>query len=141
MRPHATSIAIALLLTGTACASGATPTTSTRSAGPIVRAGDRQNNKTITLRRGQRLQLTLHSTYWQVQSNPDHTVLQPLGKSRVRATTGCVAGGGCGTVTTLYLAAAPGTAVIAADRNSCGEAMGCTGTAGRYTLHIRVVRR
>lgn len=133
MRPRAASIAIALLLTGTACANGATR--------PVVRAAERQNNKTITLRKGQRLQVVLHSTYWQFQSSTNRAVLRQLGKSRVRPTPGCVAGGGCGTVVTLYLAAARGTAMVSATRNSCGEAAGCTGTSGRYTLHIRVTSK
>jgi hypothetical protein len=139
MRPRAASIAVALLLTGTACANGATrPTTSAPSAGPIVRAAELQNNKTITLREGRRLELILHSTYWQIQAGSNRAVLRRLGKPHVRPTRDCVAGGGCGTVTALYLAAAPGTAEIAATRNSCGEALGCTGTSGRYTLHVRV---
>ena len=141
MGPRAVSFVIALLLTATACANGGTQTTSRRSTAPVVRAGERQNNKTITLRQRQRLQIILHSTYWQFQDSSGHAVLRRVGKPRVRPARGCVPGAGCGTVTALYLAAGPGIADVRATRTSCGEALVCTRTSGRYTLHVRVAPR
>jgi hypothetical protein len=41
-------------------------------------------------------------------------------------------------VTAVYRAVAPGDAVVYATRTTCGEAMGCTGKEGLYTLRVRV---
>ena len=127
------------LLCSTACANGANRPTSARSSSPVVRAGERQNNKTVTLKKGQRLQVVLHSTYWQFHGSSDGAVLTLIGRPRARPRlTGCVPGAGCGTVTSVYLAASAGTADVTASRTSCGEALGCTPAASRYTLHVRV---
>jgi len=137
--PHGAPIAIVCLLCSAACANGASRPASPLSSAPVVRAGERQNNKTVTLRKGQRLQVVLHSTYWQFHGSTDRAVLMPSGRPRARPRlSGCVPGGGCGTVTAVYLAATAGTADVTASRTTCGEALGCTPAASRYTLHVRV---
>jgi hypothetical protein len=137
--PRKASIAILVLLGTAACANGASRPTVARSSTPVVRASELQNNKTVALRKGQRLQVVLHSTYWQFQGSTDRTVLVRTGPARVRPRlSGCVPGGGCGTVTAVYLATGSGTADVTAGRTTCGEALGCTPAASRYTLHVRV---
>jgi hypothetical protein len=49
-----------------------------------------------------------------------------------------VAGQGCGTVTATYIAKTLGSSVVAAERTSCGEAMGCTAAAGAFKLTVSV---
>ena len=125
-----------LLLGAVACANGMTfAKTPLRST---VRITERQNERTVTLRRGQLLRVVLHSTYWQFAKASDRSVLRLVRAPRVRPAPGCVAGSGCGTVTASYLAASRGTSTVGAERNSCGEAMGCTGDTGRYTVRIVV---
>jgi hypothetical protein len=138
MRPRRAATAVALLLGATACASAMTlaPTQSV----PIVRVTERQNKTTVTLRRRQQLQVVLHSTYWQFQKTSNPAVLHLQRPPKIRPNPSCVPGGGCGTVTATYLAAAPGPTLVTAERSSCGEASGCTAVTGRFTLHV-IVRR
>jgi hypothetical protein len=104
-----------------------------------VVVGDQDNGHAVSLRAGDHLQLVLTSTYWQVQGSSDPNVLrstvQPSVSPQIR---GCVAGEGCGTVTALYDAVAPGRADLDAKRTSCGEAMSCTGNLGFYRVTVVV---
>jgi len=129
---------VGLLLLGASACANAMTFNSTRSK-PVVRITERQDKGTVTLRRGQQLRVVLHSTYWQFQKAPNPSVLRLEHAPKVRPRlTGCVAGEGCGTVTAMYLAAARGSSTVSAERSSCGEAMGCTADAGRYTVRIVV---
>lgn len=129
---------VGLLLLGAAACANAMTLTANRSK-PIVRIAERQNKGTVTLRRGQQLRVVLHSTYWQFQKAPNPSVLRLERAPKVRPRlSGCVPGEGCGTVTATYLAAARGSSTVSAERNSCGEAMGCTGDTGRYTVRVVV---
>ncbi len=102
---------------------------------------EHQNKKTVTLHKGQQLQVVLHSTYWQFQQVSNRAVLRPEGKPVVRPKlSGCVPGQGCGTVTVLYRATASGSALVSAKRSSCGEAMGCSVSNGNFAVRV-VVRR
>ena len=138
MRPPRTAIAVVLLFGATACANGMT-LTGPRSI-PVVRVTERQNKGTVALRRGQQLRVVLHSTYWEFRKSSNPDVLRLDHGPRVHPVSGCVPGGGCGTVTVTYLAASVGAAVVTATRSSCGEAMGCTNATGRFTVHV-IVRR
>lgn len=99
---------------------------------------ERDNGRAVSLRAGQRLEVVLGSTYWQVDGSSDPNVLrqtaQPTVSPQLR---GCVPGEGCGTVTADFDAVAPGRADVNAKRTSCGEAMSCTGNLGLY--HVTVV--
>jgi hypothetical protein len=131
-------VAIALLLVVLGCANTSSGHAATRPL-PVVQVGDRRDGATVALRVGQRLRVVLHSTYWEfkaVGSPVLHLVRAPVAAPK----SGCVPGQGCGTVTVLYVARAAGTASVRAARTSCGEAMGCTGDAGGYSLSV-VVRR
>ncbi len=103
-----------------------------------LRATETDNGRTVALRPGQRLEVALASTYWQLQ-RLSSTVLRLDSGPFVRPRpSGCVPGAGCGTVIATYVAVAPGSAEVVATRTSCGEAMGCTGATGRYLLHVVV---
>lgn len=136
MRLRRIAIAVIPLLVATSCADAMT-LTPTR-APPVVRVTERQNNRTVRLRRGQQLRVVLHSTYWQFQKTSNPAALHLEHPPRVRSSGSCVPGGGCGTVTATYRATAAGESVVTAERNSCGEASGCTAATGRYTLHVIV---
>ena len=62
-------------------------------------------------------------------------LVKPLTSPQLK---GCVPGEGCGTVTALYDAVAPGRADVNAKRTSCGEAMSCTGNLGFYRVTVVV---
>lgn len=90
------------------------------------------------MRRGQRLRVVLHSTYWEFKPTSDGAVLHLVAAPQVAPKSGCVPGQGCGTVTAVYVARRAGTATVKAERTSCGEAMGCTAAAGSYSLSVVV---
>jgi hypothetical protein len=133
-------IALALLFVLFGCASGGTGHAATTPL-PIAHASDKQDGGKITLRTGQKLRIVLHSTYWELKATSDPAVLRRVGAPVVNPKSGCVPGQGCGNVTVTYVAKSVGSAVVTAERTSCGEAMGCTGGAGRFTLTVLVRAR
>jgi hypothetical protein len=137
MSPRRAPVALACLFVLVGCASGGTGHAAT-SPLPIVHAGDKQDGGKVSLRRGQKLRLVLHSTYWELKPVSEPAVLRLVGAPIVNPKSGCVPGQGCGTVTITYVARSVGSAVVTAARTSCGEAMGCTGDAGRFTLTVVV---
>jgi hypothetical protein len=130
-------IALALLFVLFGCASGGAGHAATTPL-PVVHASEKQDGGKVSLRPGQKLRIVLHSTYWELKAVSDPTVLRRAGAPIVNPKSGCVPGQGCGTVTVTYVAKAVGSAVVTADRTSCGEAMGCTAAAGSYKLTVVV---
>jgi hypothetical protein len=117
-------------------ANSPSPSVTSIQAG-IYFADEVANGQTIRLSVGSNLNVTLNSTYWQ---------LQPLSGSVLVASADpvvkpgkCLPGVGCGTVSQTYLASTPGTATITATRASCGEAMRCMPWESNYRLTVLVV--
>ncbi len=133
---------LAVLLVAAACAGSVTGKTSAQDrSAPVVRVTEHADGRTVALKAGQRLVVVLHSTYWEFAGSSNPAVLSPRGKPTIRPKrSGCVPGGGCGTVTAAYVAKKAGRATVKADRTSCGEAMGCTKAASAFELHVRVAR-
>jgi hypothetical protein len=110
------------------------------SRGPkTVTASEADGGHTITVSVGDDVVVVLHSTYWQL-APVTGGVLQAGGPAAGAPSTpkSCVPGQGCGTVTQTFQAKAGGRAVITASRTSCGEAMRCTGSSGRYQVTVVV---
>jgi hypothetical protein len=107
----------------------------------ILVVSDQDNGHSVSLRAGERLELQLGSTYWQVDGSSDSNVLRLTAGTSVSVSPqvkGCVPGEGCGTVTAMFDAVAPGRANVSASRTSCGEAMSCTGSLGFYRVTVMV---
>jgi hypothetical protein len=119
------------------CASGGAVSAATRPL-PVIHVTEKQDGGQVTLRRGQRLRVVLHSTYWEFKALSASGVLRRIGAPVVTPRPGCVAGQGCGTVTATYIARTSGSTSVAAERTSCGEAMGCTAAAGAFKLTVSV---
>lgn len=154
-RPLNGIAALWLAVAVTACASPSSTTsrastTSSRTAvtsaprkvvdgAPTVTVTNDDKGKTIEVHRGDRVTLTLSSTYWTIGPSSDASVLSGAGPPTISPqVSGCVPGQGCGTATARFTAGAPGTATVAATRTSCGEAMGCTAASGSFAVTIRV---
>jgi hypothetical protein len=116
------------------------PVTSTTAQ--AVTATDADNGHTITITHGGMLTVRLNSTYWHFGTNTSGAALRPAGTPTTSAVpltaSHCVPGQGCGTVTAVFQAVAPGKAVVTASRTTCGEARGCTGGQGLYQLTVMV---
>ncbi len=112
-----------------------------RSATVVL--SESSNGRTIAVNPGAHLTLTLHSAYWSVIRLPKQTTVIELGKTTTvgvlpGATSGCVAGQGCGTVTARFVAGGSGRVRLRATRTSCGEALRCTPSQSLWTVVIRV---
>jgi hypothetical protein len=118
---------------------GASPSPgSTPEAGQIV-AADSDNGKTFELHVGDRLEVTLGSTYWNIHESSDLSVLRLAGPMAISPRpNGCVPGAGCGLAIASFDAVGTGSADVTASRSSCGEAMRCVGGAGSYRLSVVV---
>jgi hypothetical protein len=117
------------------------PTPSSSPAATLVVAGDADNGKTVNLHVGDRVEVKLASTYWNLAGSSNPGVLEAVRPPAVSPSPiGCVPGAGCGVVTELFAAIAPGGAIVSASRTSCGEAMRCTGANGSYSISVVVTR-
>jgi hypothetical protein len=113
--------------------------TPARCAGPVA-VSDNASGRKVHLCLGQTMMLQLHSTYWEGITSSDEGVLWQSGPTRVQLppTSACVPGGGCGTLTTRFLAAARGTARITAHRRLCGEDVECAPSKQVFMLTVVV---
>ena len=115
----------------------------TPAAGPVnlgtVTATNQSNGQTVDLRPGQSLRVVLSSTYWKIRGSSDSGVLSQIsGPSTQPQMSGCVPGGGCGTVTAVYRATAAGRAQVSAFRSVCGEALGCSAANSSFVVYVVV---
>ncbi len=130
------SLALTLLA---ACGAVYLPAAGSPSAatGQLYVASDSDNGRTLNVHVGDRLELKLSSTYWMIEGSSNSQVLRPASAAVVSPQpSGCVPGGGCGTVDMMFDVVGAGSADVTASRNSCGEAMGCTGSAGSYRVSV-----
>jgi hypothetical protein len=107
--------------------------------GHTVKVDESANGSTVKLARGDHLEVTLHSTYWQFEGSSDPAVVTADGGPRTGPGTNCPTypGSGCGTVTQSFTAGRAGTARVSATRTTCGEAMACS-PAQHYSVTIHV---
>jgi len=113
---------------------------SSTAHGSTVRLGWGDKGRTVTVAKGARVVVALHSTYWRIRGSSDPAVVRQTGRERIApARQGtCLPGVGCGTVTASFRAVGRGTANLRAGRTTCGEARACTGGQGRYVVTIHV---
>ena len=118
---------------------GASPSPSISEARLIV-ATDSDAGKTFELHVGDRLELKLASTYWNIHESSDLGVLRLAGPVAISPQPGgCVPGAGCGLAMAAFDAVGKGSADVTASRTTCGEALRCVGNAGAYRLAVVVV--
>lgn len=108
-----------------------------------INIGLADSGRSIQVRPGDELVLTLSSTYWHLQApEPANVLTLTRPSSRVVRPTPprCPPGQGCGAVRAVYTASQPGRATITANRTSCGEARRCTPRQAHFQLTITVNR-
>ena len=102
-----------------------------------------QNGKTISIKSGTNLTISLHSTYWDSAQSKNLVEIKPNEISAVdagpTAAPGCQhPGSGCGVVKWFFKANKKGLASFTATRTSCGEAMQCTAENATYKVKFLV---
>lgn len=109
---------------------------------------EKNASKIVAVKLGSRVELTLHSMYWQLAvparssslTSKGQPILKPIFPSP-SAPAGCkIAGSGCGTQTWIFAATKVGLTHLIASRTTCGEAMQCTGANGRFAVTVKVSR-
>jgi hypothetical protein len=117
------------------------------SAATNVMVNQNSNHRTIVLKRGTSLTLSLNSTYWTIRTSYSSRVVTPVGKTTVKsifpgptAPLGCkVPGMGCGTVMHRFKATSVGRTSITASRTTCGEAMLCAPDKRNFAISVVVI--
>jgi hypothetical protein len=80
----------------------------TLPADNVVKASEADNGRTVVIHVGDRLSVALNSTYWSFGGTSDSAVLSFEGPAVVAASpSGCVPGGGCGSITASFSARSP----------------------------------
>ncbi len=109
---------------------------------------EKHANKTVAVKLGSRVELALHSMYWQITVPPKSASLTSKGAPILKpifpspsAPVGCrIAGSGCGTQTWIFSASKVGLTHLVATRTTCGEAMKCTARNSRFSVTVKVSR-
>ena len=99
------------------------------------------NGGTLTVQVHARIRVVLAGTSW-TQTSSKPSVLKPTGKATIfPASTGCVSGQGCGSVTVFYQALKVGNAQVLGSRGSCqGAAATCKTGPGAFRLNVVVTK-
>jgi len=134
-RRGAVVLVAALALVAASCndqRDGASPRAHTRR----ITVDETANGTTVALHVGDQLTVVLHSTYWQINAPGTRAArLVTAGPQRTQpAQCGHIPGSGCGTATRRFRAERRGVATLSAHRDSCGEALRCTGTQGDWKI-------
>jgi hypothetical protein len=112
------------------------------AGGPVVIViNDHANGGTVLAGRGDRVELILSSSYWDVAGSSSPRVLRQDGPAALMPRpSNCptIPGLGCIPVRAYFTAVADGRAVITASRSSCGEAMPCMPDQTRFKVTVLV---
>ena len=114
------------------------PTRTSAAASSVTLATDADSGRSFDLHVGDRLTVVLASTYWMVLPPVARSILAAAAAPTASPSPGCVPGSGCGTVTTEFVAVGAGTTAVDATRRSCGEALLCVGSEGRFGITVTV---
>ena len=132
-------MAFVLMLIGAGCVSPANPQATNTAPAPhasLVTLSETDNGNTVTVKTGDRIQVVLHSTYWEFATSSSD-VLKPVSDPIYAPDlAGHIPGSGAGTVFVEYTVQKSGTTIISASRTSCGEALRCTGDQGNFSVTI-----
>jgi hypothetical protein len=112
------------------------------AGGPaVIVINDHANGGTVLAGRGDRVELILSSSYWDVAGSSSPRVLRQDGPAALMPRpSNCptIPGLGCIPVRAYFTAVADGRAVITASRSSCGEAMPCMPDQTRFKVTVVV---
>ena len=107
----------------------------------VIVVHDDANGKAVSARAGDRIELILSSSYWQVTGSSAPSVLRQDGPPvLLTRPSSCpdIPGLGCNPVRAEFTARTDGKAVITASRSTCGEALRCQPDRTRFTVNVIV---
>jgi hypothetical protein len=116
--------------------------TASAAGGPaVIVINDHANGGTVLAGPGDRVELILASSYWDVAGSSSPRVLRQDGPAALMPRpSNCptIPGLGCIPVRAYFTAVAGGKAVITASRSSCGEALPCKPDQTRFRVTVLV---
>ncbi|MDH6114847.1 uncharacterized protein YceK [Kitasatospora sp. MAP12-15] len=136
-----TAAASFALLALAGCGSTATVTAGSPSTAPspaVVALDEHANHTTVDVAVGATIRIDLHSTYWSGVTSSATQLVQPIYTPSSSLSPSCRPGGGCGTVSSSFVARTAGSAQLTSQRSSCGEAMPCAPDQRTFTVTIKV---
>jgi hypothetical protein len=133
-------IAAAAVAAVAAAGCGVAPAT---AGGPtVIVIRDNASGTTVPVAAGDRVELILSSSYWDVAGSSAPGVLRQDGPATLMPRpSSCpqnIPGLGCAPIRVKFTALADGNAVIKASRTSCGEALQCSPDRRRFTVTVVV---
>ena len=137
------AVAAAAVAAVTAAGCGAAPATPPARGGPpVIVIRDNANGTMVPVASGDRVELILSSSYWEVAGSSAPRVLRQDGPATLMPRpSSCpenIPGLGCIPIQMKFTALADGRAVIKASRTSCGEALRCGPHHTRFTVTVVV---
>jgi hypothetical protein len=100
---------------------------------------EQDNGHAVSVRAGDRVQVLLTGTSWELTGSSDPSVLRLVAQPTVSPqVAGCPGGEGCGTLTATFDAVQAGQALVSAKRTSCPETQSCAGNLGSYQVTVVV---
>ena len=131
------------IMASAGCGKAASSYSRPAPGGPmVIVVHDNANDKAVSARTGDRIELILSSSYWHVTGSSAPGVLRQDGAPMLLSRpSSCpdIPGLGCIPVRADYTALTDGKAVITASRSACGEALRCKPDQTRFSV-IVVVR-
>ena len=144
-RPRRTMSVLVAVLAASSVVAGCGIVTAKNTAvgggSTVIVVRDDANGKTVKARVGDRIELILSSTYWNLDGSSAPRVLRQNGPAVVLARPpDCpdLPGLGCTPEQVNFTALADGTAIIRASRVSCGEALRCAPSKTRFAVTLVV---
>jgi hypothetical protein len=136
------SVCAASIMTSAGCGTAASRASGPGAGGPmVIVVRDNANGTTVPAKAGDRIELILSSSYWQVTGNSAPRVLRPDGPPVLLprpSSCPAIPGLGCTPVRSDFTALTDGKAVITAKRSVCGEALRCKPDQTRFTVTVVV---
>ena len=136
------AVIVVSMMTSAGCGTAASHASGPAAGGPtVIVVHDDANGKAVSTRAGDRIELILSSSYWQVTGSSEPNVLRqngpPVLLSRPNSCPD-IPGLGCVPVRADFTALADGKAEITAERSTCGEALRCKPDQTRFTVIVDV---
>jgi len=138
----ATAAVAAVTAAGCGAAPAPPPAPHARGGSPVIVVRDKANGTMVPVAVGDRVELILSSSYWDVAGSSAPSVLRQDGPAtpmpRPSSCPANIPGLGCIPIQWKFTALADGKAVIKASRTSCGEALRCRPDQTRFTVTVVV---
>jgi hypothetical protein len=111
---------------------------SSSQAQPVASFSNADKDRTVTVHRGQPIQVTLDTTNWRFEPPTETRVIRWEPEAIASGSGGCIVINQCGSASITGVAMQTGHTTVHATREKCGELRRCDPSASSYSLTIVV---